>query len=207
MRASRKRNKPKLLSNVQQLRVKMEILWTTQRQDSDSNRRHRRYWPRHRQSSYSRGRSRDSSRPQPRKAEYGAERNQWRSSDRCDVAAAEGVHALIEQVPDIDILINNLGIYEPKNFADITDADWFSIFETNVLSGVRRYFPRMLHRDNGRVIFISSEAAIMTPPEMIHYGVTKTSLLAISSGRRSLPRERVSPSTLFCRARLTPTGS
>jgi NAD(P)-dependent dehydrogenase (short-subunit alcohol dehydrogenase family) len=108
-----------------------------------------------------------------------------------DAATAEGVNALIEQVPDIDILINNLGIYEPKNFVDITDADWLSIFETNVLSGVRlsrHYFPRMLQRDNGRVIFISSESAIMTPPEMIHYGVTKTSLLAISRGLAELTK-------------------
>jgi NAD(P)-dependent dehydrogenase (short-subunit alcohol dehydrogenase family) len=108
-----------------------------------------------------------------------------------DAATAKGVNALIEQVPDIDILINNLGIYEPKNFADITDADWLSIFETNVLSGVRlsrHYFPRMLQRNNGRVIFISSESAIMTPPEMIHYGVTKTSLLAISRGLAELTK-------------------
>ena len=108
-----------------------------------------------------------------------------------DAATADGVNALIEQVPDIDILINNLGVYEPKNFADITDADWLSLFETNVLSGVRlsrHYFPRMLQRDNGRVIFISSESAIMTPPEMIHYGVTKTSLLAISRGLAELTK-------------------
>ena len=108
-----------------------------------------------------------------------------------DAATAEGVNILTKQVADIDILINNLGIYEPKNFADITDADWLSIFETNVLSGVRlcrHYFPRMLQRNNGRVIFISSESAVMTPPEMIHYGVTKTSLLAISRGLAELTK-------------------
>src|SRR5215468_8744567 len=85
---------------------------------------------------------------------------------------AEGVAALIQQVPDTDILVNNLGIYEPKPFAEITDADWLRLFEVNVLSGVRlsrHYFPRMLQRNWGRVIFISSESGIMTPPEMIHY--------------------------------------
>jgi NAD(P)-dependent dehydrogenase (short-subunit alcohol dehydrogenase family) len=108
-----------------------------------------------------------------------------------DPARAEGVNALIEQVPDIDILINNLGIYEAKDFASITDADWFSIFETNVLSGVRlsrHYFPRMLKQNSGRVIFISSESAIMTPAEMIHYGVTKSSQLAISRGLAELTK-------------------
>jgi NAD(P)-dependent dehydrogenase (short-subunit alcohol dehydrogenase family) len=102
-----------------------------------------------------------------------------------DVATAEGTQSLIQQVPDTDILINNLGIYEPKTFADITDADWLNIFETNVLSGVRlsrHYFPDMLKRNNGRVIFISSESGVMTPAEMIHYGVTKSAQLALSRG-------------------------
>jgi NAD(P)-dependent dehydrogenase (short-subunit alcohol dehydrogenase family) len=102
-----------------------------------------------------------------------------------DPATAEGVQSLIQQVPDTDILINNLGVYEPKAFTDITDADWLSIFETNVLSGVRlsrHYFPGMLKRNNGRVIFISSESGVMTPAEMIHYGVTKSSQLARSEG-------------------------
>ena len=108
-----------------------------------------------------------------------------------DVATAEGAHALIEQVSDTDILINNLGTYEVKAFADITDADWLSIFETNVLSGVRlsrHYFPRMLKRNDGRVIFISSESGVMTPAEMIHYGVTKSSQLAISRGLAELTK-------------------
>jgi NAD(P)-dependent dehydrogenase (short-subunit alcohol dehydrogenase family) len=106
-----------------------------------------------------------------------------------DVATAEGVAALIRQVPDTDILINNLGVYEPKAFTEITDADWLSIFETNVLSGVRlsrHYFPGMLQRNNGRVIFISSESGVMTPAEMIHYGVTKSSQLALSRGLAEL---------------------
>ncbi|MEO6816482.1 MAG: SDR family oxidoreductase [Edaphobacter sp.] len=108
-----------------------------------------------------------------------------------DVATAEGAQSLIEQVPDTDILINNLGVYEPKAFADITDADWLRIFETNVLSGVRlsrHYFPAMLQRNDGRVIFISSESGVMTPPEMIHYGVTKSSQLAISRGLAELTK-------------------
>jgi NAD(P)-dependent dehydrogenase (short-subunit alcohol dehydrogenase family) len=108
-----------------------------------------------------------------------------------DVATTEGAHALIEQVSDTDILINNLGTYEVKAFADITDSDWLSIFETNVLSGVRlsrHYFPRMLKRNDGRVIFISSESGVMTPAEMIHYGVTKSSQLAISRGLAELTK-------------------
>ena len=108
-----------------------------------------------------------------------------------DPATAKGVQALIQQVPETDILINNLGVYEPKAFTDITDADWLSIFETNVLSGVRlsrHYFPGMLQRNNGRVIFISSESGVMTPAEMIHYGVTKSSQLALSRGLAELTR-------------------
>jgi NAD(P)-dependent dehydrogenase (short-subunit alcohol dehydrogenase family) len=108
-----------------------------------------------------------------------------------DPATAEGVQSLIEQVPATDILINNLGVYEPKAFTDITDADWLTIFETNVLSGVRlsrHYFPGMLKRNNGRVLFISSESGVMTPAEMIHYGVTKSSQLALSRGLAELTR-------------------
>jgi NAD(P)-dependent dehydrogenase (short-subunit alcohol dehydrogenase family) len=108
-----------------------------------------------------------------------------------DPGTAEGAEALIQQVPETDILVNNLGIYEPKPFAEITDADWLNIFEVNVLSGVRlsrHYFPRMLERNWGRVIFISSESGIMTPPEMIHYGVTKSSQLAISRGLAELTK-------------------
>jgi len=108
-----------------------------------------------------------------------------------DVATAAGAQSLIDQVPATDILINNLGTYEVKAFADITDADWLSIFETNVLSGVRlsrHYFPQMLARNEGRIIFISSESGVMTPSEMIHYGVTKSSQLAISRGLAELTK-------------------
>jgi len=108
-----------------------------------------------------------------------------------DPATAEGAQSLIQQIPDTDILINNLGVYEPKAFTDITDADWLSIFETNVLSGVRlsrHYFPGMLQRNDGRVIFISSESGVMTPAEMIHYGVTKSAQRAISRGLAELTK-------------------
>jgi 3-oxoacyl-[acyl-carrier protein] reductase len=108
-----------------------------------------------------------------------------------DLATAEGADSLIAAVPDVDILINNLGIYEVKAFADITDADWQKIFEVNVLSGVRlsrHYFSRMLQKNWGRVIFISSESGVMTPPEMVHYGVTKSSQLALSRGLAELTK-------------------
>ncbi|NMF63727.1 SDR family NAD(P)-dependent oxidoreductase [Brasilonema octagenarum] len=102
-----------------------------------------------------------------------------------DLAKKEGASEVFQQVPHIDILINNLGVYEPKPFSDITDEDWFNIFEANVLSGVRlsrHYLPKMLEQDWGRIIFISSESAIQIPVEMIHYGMTKTAQLAIARG-------------------------
>jgi len=108
-----------------------------------------------------------------------------------DPATAEGAATLIREVPDADILINNLGIYEAKPFAEISDDDWLQMFETNVLSGVRlsrHYFPRMLAQNWGRVIFISSESGVMTPAEMIHYGVTKSSQLAVSRGLAELTK-------------------
>jgi 3-oxoacyl-[acyl-carrier protein] reductase len=108
-----------------------------------------------------------------------------------DLATAEGAAALIQAAPDADILVNNLGIYEPKAFAEISDDDWLKMFEVNVLSGVRlsrHYFPRMLAKNWGRVIFISSESGVMTPPEMVHYGVTKSSQLAVSRGMAELTK-------------------
>jgi len=102
-----------------------------------------------------------------------------------DPGTAEGCETLIAAVPQIDILVNNLGIYEAKPFSDITDADWFRFFEINVMSGIRlsrHYFPGMLERDWGRVIFIASESAQLIPAEMVHYGMTKTAQLAISRG-------------------------
>jgi NAD(P)-dependent dehydrogenase (short-subunit alcohol dehydrogenase family) len=102
-----------------------------------------------------------------------------------DAGTAEGADALIAAVPSVDILVNNLGIYEAKSFADISDADWSHLFEVNVMSGVRlsrHYFPKMLKANWGRVIFISSESGLLPPGEMIHYGTTKTAQLAIARG-------------------------
>ncbi len=102
-----------------------------------------------------------------------------------DPGTAEGAAALIAAVPHVDILVNNLGIYEAKPFTEITDADWHHLFEINVVSGARlarHYFPRMLAQDWGRIIFIASESALMIPAEMIHYGTTKTAQLAVSRG-------------------------
>lgn len=106
-----------------------------------------------------------------------------------DFSKAEEVNALIQQLPDIDILINNAGIFEPKKFEDIPDADWFRFFEVNVLSGIRlsrHFFPKMLKKNWGRIIFISSESAVFIPDEMIHYGMTKTAQLAVSRGLAEL---------------------
>lgn len=102
-----------------------------------------------------------------------------------DPATAEGAATLTDAVPDIDILVNNLGIYESKEFGDITDDDWRRFFEVNVLSGARlsrHYLPGMLARNWGRIIFMSSESGVLVPPNMIHYGMTKTAQLAISRG-------------------------
>ena len=102
-----------------------------------------------------------------------------------DLGTASGIEAFLKQVPDADILINNLGIFEPKPFAEISDADWLRFFEVNVLSGVRlarAYLPAMLKQNWGRIIFISSESAQQIPAEMIHYGMTKTAQVAIARG-------------------------
>jgi NAD(P)-dependent dehydrogenase (short-subunit alcohol dehydrogenase family) len=102
-----------------------------------------------------------------------------------DPATETGAGALAAAVPQIDVLVNNLGIYEPKPFLDISDAEWRHMFEVNVMSGVRlsrAYMPGMLERNWGRVIFISSESGLMTPGEMVHYGMTKTAQLAVARG-------------------------
>lgn len=108
-----------------------------------------------------------------------------------DFTKAEDIEALVKQVPQVDILINNVAIFEPKEFRDITDADWLRFYEINVLSGVRlsrAYFDGMLERNWGRIIFISSESALQIPAEMIHYGMTKTAQLAIARGLAELTR-------------------
>jgi len=102
--------------------------------------------------------------------------------DLATTTATEDLHKLF---PTVDILVNNLGIYEPKPFDKISDEDWRHVFEVNVLSGVRlsrAYISGMKQRNWGRIIFISSESGIFTPKEMIHYGMTKTAQLAVSRG-------------------------
>jgi NAD(P)-dependent dehydrogenase (short-subunit alcohol dehydrogenase family) len=108
-----------------------------------------------------------------------------------DVSMAEGCKALVAALPDVDILINNAGIFEPKGFLDIPDADWSRFFDVNVMSGVRlsrAYLPAMLKRNWGRIVFISSESALNIPKEMIHYGTTKTAQLAVSRGLAEMTR-------------------
>jgi NAD(P)-dependent dehydrogenase (short-subunit alcohol dehydrogenase family) len=108
-----------------------------------------------------------------------------------DPSTVEGATALLQAVPRVDILINNLGIYEIKSFFDITDDEWRHYFEVNVLSGVRlarAYLPGMLERNRGRIIFISSESGLVTPGPMIHYGMTKTAQLAVSRGLAELTK-------------------
>jgi len=102
-----------------------------------------------------------------------------------DVGTAEGCRRLMERVPAVDILVNNVGIFEPKPFEDIPDEDWMRFFETNVLSGVRlsrHYLPRMRARQWGRIVFVSSESAVNIPAEMVHYGMTKTAQVAVARG-------------------------
>jgi 3-oxoacyl-[acyl-carrier protein] reductase len=108
-----------------------------------------------------------------------------------DLSDAAGAAAVTRAVPDVDILVNNLGYYEGKSFADISDDDWTRMFDLNVMSGVRlarHYFPRLLGRGWGRVVFVSSEVAAFTPPDMIHYGVSKSAQLAVARGLAELTR-------------------
>src|SRR6266581_3087510 len=102
-----------------------------------------------------------------------------------DLCKADAAMQTIKRFPDVDILVNNLGVYQLKPFEQITDAEWSAIIETNFLSGVRlsrRHLPRMKMAGWGRIIFISSESAVNIPVEMIHYGVTKTMQLALARG-------------------------
>ena len=102
-----------------------------------------------------------------------------------DLSSAAAAEELVRQHPNIEILVNNLGIFEPRPFEDIPDADWMRFFTVNVLSGVRLArlcLPAMRRANWGRIIFISSESAVQIPAEMIHYGMTKTAQLAVSRG-------------------------
>jgi NAD(P)-dependent dehydrogenase (short-subunit alcohol dehydrogenase family) len=102
-----------------------------------------------------------------------------------DLSTEEAANRLAQTYPEVEILINSLGIFEPVSFENISDNDWRRFFEVNVLSGVRLsrlYLPAMKERNWGRIIFISSESGVQIPAEMIHYGMTKTAQLAISRG-------------------------
>jgi NAD(P)-dependent dehydrogenase (short-subunit alcohol dehydrogenase family) len=102
-----------------------------------------------------------------------------------DVSNAAGCATLIQTVPDVDVLVNNMGIFEPKPFEKIPDEDWLRFFEANVMSGVRlsrHYLPSMRRRNWGRILFVSSESGVQIPVEMIHYGMTKTAQIAIARG-------------------------
>ncbi|MGA7328547.1 MAG: SDR family NAD(P)-dependent oxidoreductase [Rhodomicrobium sp.] len=111
--------------------------------------------------------------------------------DLHDKAAVDRIINEVKDIGIVDILVNNAGIFEAKSFADITDEEWFKFFEVNVMSGVRfsrAFLPEMLLKSWGRIIFISSESAINTPKEMIHYGMTKTAQLAVSRGLSELTK-------------------
>ena len=102
-----------------------------------------------------------------------------------DFADASGAETVTRALPAVDVLVNNVGIFEPKPFTEISDADWYRFFEINVMSGVRlsrHYLPEMLKQDWGRILFISSESAVQIPAEMVHYGMTKTAQVAVARG-------------------------
>ncbi|MFD2828802.1 SDR family NAD(P)-dependent oxidoreductase [Leeuwenhoekiella polynyae] len=108
-----------------------------------------------------------------------------------DFAQKDHIDHLLKEISDVDILVNNVGIFNQVDFADITDDEWFEMFEVNVMSGVRlarHYFPKMLQKNEGRIIFISSESALNIPTEMVHYGFSKTAQLAISRGLARLSK-------------------
>jgi NAD(P)-dependent dehydrogenase (short-subunit alcohol dehydrogenase family) len=102
-----------------------------------------------------------------------------------DFSSATGAEAVIAKLPAVDVLVNNVGIFEPKPFAEISDEDWFRFFEINVMSGVRlsrHYLAGMMRKNWGRILFISSESGVQIPAEMVHYGMTKTAQIAVARG-------------------------
>ena len=108
-----------------------------------------------------------------------------------DFSKKEEIDHLLKEIDDVDILVNNVGIFNQVDFEDITDEEWLEMFEINVMSGVRlsrHYFPKMLQKNEGRIIFISSESALNIPTEMVHYGFSKTAQLAISRGLARLSK-------------------
>src|SRR3984957_19572207 len=123
----------------------------------------------------------DSAIAQIRKSQPGAEL----TGIAADVSNAAGCAKLIQTAPDVDVLVNNMGIFEPKPFEKISDEDWLRFFEANVMSGVRlsrHYLPGMRKRNWGRILFVSSESGVQIPVEMIHYGMTKTAQVAVARG-------------------------
>ena len=116
-------------------------------------------------------------------------RSQFKSAQvegiAADFATPEGAEVVTDFLDHVDVLVNNVGIFEPKPFVEITDGDWLRFFEVNVMSGVRlarHYLPDMLKKNWGRIIFVSSESGVQIPAEMVHYGVTKTAQIAVARG-------------------------
>lgn len=108
-----------------------------------------------------------------------------------DLTTAQGVEKVIDELKEVDILINNLGLFEPVDFFESKDEDWQKLFDINVMSGVRltrAYMPKMLQNNWGRVIFISSESGLQIPTEMIHYGMSKTAQLSLTNGLAQLTK-------------------
>lgn len=118
-----------------------------------------------------------------------------------DLSTAEGTPKLFAELPQVDVLVNNLGIFETKPFLEIDDAEWMRFLDTNVLSGVRitrQYLPGMLERKWGRVLFVSSESGVQIPPEMVHYGVTKAAQIALARGiAETIPESGVTVNSLL----------
>lgn len=108
-----------------------------------------------------------------------------------NLATADGADSVIAAAGEVDILVNNMGIYDLRPFEDISDSEWMTYFETNAMSGIRltrHYLKKMIAKNWGRVVFVSSESAIAIPAEMIHYGVTKSMQLAVARGCAELTR-------------------
>ncbi|WP_047497515.1 SDR family NAD(P)-dependent oxidoreductase [Terriglobus sp. TAA 43] len=118
-----------------------------------------------------------------------------------DLSTVEGTPKLFAELPQVDVLVNNLGIFETKPFLEIDDAEWMRFLDTNVLSGVRvtrQYLPGMLERKWGRVLFVSSESGVQIPPEMVHYGVTKAAQIALARGiAETIPASGVTVNSLL----------
>jgi NAD(P)-dependent dehydrogenase (short-subunit alcohol dehydrogenase family) len=118
-----------------------------------------------------------------------------------DVGSEAGIASIVQRFPEVDVLVNNAGIFAPRTLEELTTADWQSMYEVNVLSGARlsqHYLPRMLAKDAGRIVFIASESALQIPAEMIHYGVSKAAQAALARGLAELTRKsRVTVNTVL----------